>query len=210
MDEYVEKHSKEPQKSVKPVAKSGESGIINEKSKKPITPITESAINKVPKSKILGYIEEQCAFIQQQHKELLTYSKENNDCKEVAFVFDSNLTLASRKEFTGTDDRLDFGNNLYGKDLFVMHNHLRNSSFSLVDIAFFWSSDNIKTLTIVKNNGSIEYITKCDNYDFKKLKVEYDRMYKKIVVKGTDSEKDKLVKALLNKTKAGVLWSDRK
>ena len=190
------------------VENSSESGIIEEKSQKPITKITDSAIERVPKVDINGYTEEQCIEIQKQHKELLQYSRDKNENKEVAFVFDREI--GGRKEFTGSDDALDFGSSLYGKDLFVMHNHPRNSSYSLNDIIFFWNNDNIKTLTIVKNNGNIEYITKYSDYDSKKFKLEYDRLYKKIVIKDTDVEKDRLVRTLLNKTKSGVIWSDRK
>lgn len=68
------------------VAKSGKSGIIKEKSKKPITPITDKAISRIPKVDIEGYTEEQCLEIQKQHKELLKFSKEQNEDKEVAFV----------------------------------------------------------------------------------------------------------------------------
>ena len=68
----------------------GRSGIIRESSKpNPITEITDKAIESVPKVNIYGYTDEQCAMIQKQHKELLEYSRKNNENKEVAFVFDS-------------------------------------------------------------------------------------------------------------------------
>ena len=118
--------------------------MISEQSKKPITVITDKAIENVPQVKIDGYTGEQCELIQQNHKDLLKYSRDNNDSKEVAFVMDS--SLSSRKEFLGSDDKLDFGNELYGKDLFVMHNHPRNSSFSDRDIRFIIGNDNIRTL----------------------------------------------------------------
>ncbi len=206
MDDYVEKYSKEPENSVKSVAKSGKSGIINEKSKKPITKITDNAINNIKKVHITGYTDEQCVEIQKQHKELLEYSRNNNDNKEVSFVFRKDLT--DREIFTGSDDKLEFGYALNGKgrDLIVLHNHPRNSSFSTTDIEFFSSNDSIKTLTIVKNNGKIEILTKSDMFDFSTFAKEYNRLYKKIVKSGTDSEKDKFVRSLLAKSKAGVIW----
>lgn len=73
------------------VEKSGGSGIIKEENKKPITPITDKAIERVPKVDIAGYSEEQRVEIQKQHKELLKFSKEQNDNKEVAFVFRDGL-----------------------------------------------------------------------------------------------------------------------
>lgn len=190
------------------VDKSGGSGIIKESTQKPITPISDKTIEKVPEVKISGYTEKQCTFIQNQHKELLKYSRDNNENKEVAFVFDGSLT--DRKEFKGSDDRLDFGSSLYGKDLFVMHNHPRNSSYSITDLIFFRNSTNVKTLTIIKNSGNVEYITKTLEFDCDKFKLEYDRLYKKIVLTGSDAEKDKFVRTFLNKTKSGVIWNGRK
>lgn len=190
------------------VDKSGGSGIIiKERSKKPITEITDKAIENVPKIKIDGYTDEQCELIQQHHKELLKYSRDNNDNKEVAFVMDS--SMSSRKEFIGSDDKLDFGSELYGKDLFVMHNHPRNSSYSITDLIFFRNSTNVKTLTIITNSGGVEFITKTSEFDGNKYKLEYDRLYKKIVLTGTESEKDKFVRTFLRKTKSGVIWNER-
>ena len=192
----------------KSVDKSDESGIIRESSKpKPITEITDKAIESVPKVNISGYTDEQCAMIQKQHKELLEYSREHNDNKEVAFVFDG--SLESRKEFMGSDDKIDFGRGLYGSNITVLHNHPRNSSYSVTDIIFFGDNSNVKTLTIVKNNGKVEYLTKNEKFDSAVFKLEYDRLYRKIVKNGTDSEKDKFVKNLLNKSKSGVIWSER-
>ena len=187
---------------------SGESGIIKERSQKSITPITDKSVEKVPKIKIQGYTDEQCDIIQYQHKELLKYARDNNENNEVAFVFDMNLS--NRKEFEGSDDKLDFGTSLYGKDLFVMHNHPRNSSYSTTDLIFFRNNTNVKTFTIVKNNGNVEYMTKTSDFDFYKFKLEYDRLYKKIVTTGTDNEIDKFVRTFLSKTKSGVIWSERK
>lgn len=196
------------QKSGRMLTDGAKSGIIRESGKpKPITEITDKAIESVPKVNISGYTDEQCAMIQKQHKELLEYSRKNNENKEVAFVFDS--SLESRKEFMGSDDKVDFGRGLYGSNITVLHNHPRNSSYSVTDIIFFGGNTNVKTLTIVKNNGKVEYLTKSEEFDPAVFKLEYDRLYRKIVKTGTDSEKDKFVKALLNKSKSGVIWSER-
>lgn len=189
--------------------KSGENGgIIREEGSKPITQITDANIQRVPKVEIVGYSNEQCEMIHNQHKELLNYSRDINGCNEVAFVFYNNL--ASRKECTGNDDRLEFKGELYGKDLFIMHNHPRNGSFSITDLMFFKDHDNIKTFSIVKNNGNVEYISRTSEFDVDVFKIEYMRLYKKIVINGTKKEKDLFVKTFLTKTKSGVIWSERK
>lgn len=190
----------------KTVDNSGESGIIEENSKKSITPITDNSVERIPKVKIKGYSDEQCEEIERQHKELLKYSRDNNENKEVAFVFDNELK--NRKEFKGSDDRLDFGSALYGKDLFVMHNHPRNSSYSDTDIAFLLGNDNIKSLSIVKNNGSVEILTKTNNFNKDALIIDFKRQYKKIVKTGSDAEIDKAVRKFIVNNKEGLEWKE--
>lgn len=195
--------------SNKHIANSSKGDILKEESKKSITPITDKAINRVPKVNINGYTDEQCNEIQKQHKELLRFSKEHNQNKEVAFVFREDLT--DKTPLLGADDHLDFGTSLSGKgnNLMILHNHPRNSSFSDVDISLFKNLKSLKTLTIVKNNGDVEFITKGDNFNDEVFKLEYNRLKKKMVKNNTDAEYDKFISKLLNKTKSGVIWSEK-
>lgn len=192
------------------VAKSGKSGIIKEKSKKPITPITDKAISCIPKVDIEGYTEEQCLEIQNQHKELLKFSKEQNENKEVAFVLKNDVSKMITEPIKGTDEKIDFGSALQGKDLFVMHNHPRNSSYSLNDIIEFIKNDSIKTFTIVKNDGNIEVLTKLKGYDRLSLLTELQRMGKKRIKTGSDSEYRKVIDKFLSKHQEGGLFEWKK
>lgn len=192
------------------VAKSGKSGIIKEKSKKPITPITDKAISRIPKVDIEGYTEEQCLEIQKQHKELLKFSKEQNEDKEVAFVLKNDVSKMITEPIKGTDEKIDFGSALQGKDLFVMHNHPRNSSYSLNDIIEFIKNDSIKTFTIVKNDGNIEVLTKLKGYDRLSLLTELQRMGKKRIKTGSDSEYRKVIDKFLSKHQEGGLFEWKK
>lgn len=192
------------------VAKSGKSVIIKEKSKKPITPITDKAISRIPKVDIEGYTEEQCLEIQKQHKELLKFSKEQNENKEVAFVLKNDVSKMITEPIKGTDEKIDFGSALQGKDLFVMHNHPRNSSYSLNDIIEFIKNDSIKTFTIVKNDGNIEVLTKLKGYDRLSLLTELQRMGKKRIKTGSDSEYRKVIDKFLSKHQEGGLFEWKK
>lgn len=192
------------------VAKSGKSGIIKEKSKKPITPITDKAISRIPKVDIEGYTEEQCLKIQKRHKELLKFSKEQNENKEVAFVLKNDVSKMITEPIKGTDEKIDFGSALQGKDLFVMHNHPRNSSYSLNDIIEFIKNDSIKTFTIVKNDGNIEVLTKLKGYDRLSLLTELQRMGKKRIKTGSDSEYRKVIDKFLSKHQEGGLFEWKK
>lgn len=135
----------------------------------------------------------------------MKYSRDNNKGKEVAFVFRNN-DFEKHDEFKGEDDKLDFGGILYGKDLFVMHNHPRNSSYSDTDIIFFLSNDNVKALSIVKNNGDIETLTKLENYDKIKLINIMKRQFKKYVKTGSDKEIDKAINEFLKHSKEMIEW----
>ena len=205
-----EKAKKAENTSPESVAKSGKSGIIKEKSKKPITPITDKAISRIPKVGIEGYTEEQCLEIQKQHKELLKFSKEQNDNKEVAFVLKNDVSKMITEPIKGTDEKIDFGSALQGKDLFVMHNHPRNSSYSLNDIIEFIKNDSIKTFTIVKNDGNIEVLTKLKGYDRLSLLTELQRMGKKRIKTGSDSEYRKVIDKFLSKHQEGGLFEWKK
>ena len=205
-DRLEEKVNKAESNSSENVAKSGKSGIIKEKSKKPITPITDKAISRIPKVDIEGYTEEQCLEIQKQHKELLKFSKEQNENKEVAFVLKNDVSKMITEPIKGTDEKIDFGSALQGKDLFVMHNHPRNSSYSLNDIIEFIKNDSIKTFTIVKNDGNIEVLTKLKGYDRLSLLTELQRMGKKRIKTGSDSEYRKVIDKFLSKHQEGGLF----
>lgn len=209
-DWLEEKVNKAESNSSENVAKSGESGIIKEKSKKPITPITDKAISRIPKVDIEGYTEEQCLKIQKRHKELLKFSKEQNDNKEVAFVLKNDVSKMITEPIKGTDEKIDFGSALQGKDLFVMHNHPRNSSYSLNDIIEFIKNDSIKTFTIVKNDGNIEVLTKLKGYDRLSLLTELQRMGKKRIKTGSDSEYRKVIDKFLSKHQEGGLFEWKK
>lgn len=119
--------------------------------------------------------------------------------------------ITDKTPLLGADDHLDFGTSLSGKgnNLMILHNHPRNSSFSDVDISLFKNLKSLKTLTIVKNNGDVEFITKGDNFNDEVFKLEYNRLKKKMVKNNTDAEYDRFISKLLNKTKSGVIWSEK-
>lgn len=188
--------------------KGADSGKIKEQSSGKMTPITDNAIKNVKKVEISGFNDMQNDYIHNQHKELLKYARDNNGSKEVAFVFRKDLS--DKTIFKGDNDAVDFGNALIGKGdgLFVMHNHPNNSSFSSADVAQLIAENNISNISVVKNNGNIEVITKTDIYDQRKAVIEWNRAIKNIT-EGTDSEYKKAMEQLLKKLEKGgyIKWT---
>lgn len=136
---------------------------------------------------------------------MLEYSRDNNDNKEVAFVFTKDFK--KRYEFVGDEERIDFGSTLVSKgdNLFIMHNHPRNSSFSDRDVGLIIQNEKVKVLTIVKNNGLIETLSKTDSYSRVKAKRMLGKCYKETVISDNDSEIAKAINKFLNKY-GGLEW----
>lgn len=181
-----------------PLTESSSGAKIEEAKRKEIIPISERAISDVPEVKISGYTDEQCKTIQEQHKELLRYARDNNDGGEVAFVFREGLS--DRKIVVGTDTEINLGQSTVGNGFnqFVMHNHPRGSSFSLLDVTEFLGNRGIKTISIVKNNGNVELLTKLGNIDPKESGLILSRLLKK-------HDTDKAIEKFLEKEE-GIEW----
>ena len=87
-----------------------------------------------------------------------------------------------------------------------MHNHPRNSSYSDYDIQFFTTNANVKSLSIIKNNGNVEVISKTDSFTVDKMKTAYKRAFKKYVEQGTNEEIDKAIEYMLKKNGGILKW----
>ena len=165
-------------------------------SKKPITAMTDETVAKVPKVTPKTYSDDICEKIHQEHQKLLKTSMMENGSKEVAFILNSDMT--GKRVLHGTDDKIEFGA-FYGKDLFLMHNHPRNNSFSIDDVVEFFGENSLKSMSVVKNNGKIEVLTKLTEYDRIDLIRELDRMVRKQIKTGSDAEYRAVVNKFLNK-----------
>ncbi|MCD8050027.1 MAG: hypothetical protein LUG52_10660, partial [Clostridia bacterium] len=108
--------------------------------------------------------------------------------------------------YKGSDDEIEFGNALYGSDLIVLHNHPRNSSYSTTDMQFVLSNRSVKTITIVKNNGAVETLTKTENFDEQKAITELKRAYKSFVKTQNDTEISKAISKFIEQYKEGLSW----
>ncbi len=184
---------------------------VSEKIDGNITPITDKSINSVKNIKINGYTEQQCEHIQAKHKELLTFARDNNESKECAFICENDLSDFGKD--LGATDRLEFKDSkcvsmLSSRpNLFLMHNHPKNSSFSATDIRFFIETDSIKHLSVVKNNGNVEVLTKSSNFDILIVQKNFRRAFKKYVKSGNRSEFDKAIEMFLSNSKEMIEWT---
>lgn len=152
---------------------------------KPIT-ITDIAIQKVRKTKIFGFVEDENRYIQEAHKRLLQISKEENNSEEVAVVID--IIQWEEEIVLGKGNRVHMEDNPnayqmiveYPKNtILVMHNHPSTSTFSGDDFKMFCDHNPIYIMTIVGNDGSVQVMEKDVNFDGQEIKVKYGQLAEK-------------------------------
>lgn len=134
--------------------------------------ITNQAIEKVRLIKIKGLTEKNNIAIQEAHKGILKFAKEENNSNEVAGIV--NLVTGDRTELVkGNRNEVDIysSTEIYhllrisgANSLVLCHNHPGLTNFSANDISIFMRHDSIKTMTIVTNRGKVKCISKNDNF----------------------------------------------
>lgn len=163
--------------------------------------ITDQAINKIKSVKPFGYSDRDADYATELRKELLRYSKENNDSDEVLCLMDIKGNIHTNF-IKGNNDSVDlfadpdtfhtiFKSEM--KTLELIHNHPGLSYFSLNDLNIFMMYPSIKTMTVVTNQGKTWYINKLDSFDIKKAQM----IMKEVTEKYSDN--DKIVEKFLKK-----------
>ena len=158
------------------VAKGISTASVSDRGKGPITQITDSAIDSVPCVSVPGFTDEQNLQFQNLHKELLRTARKDNSCFETAFIVSNDL---SRKNIVFGDEKTILIPPLStGLNSWILHNHPRNSSFSIEDVAAAIASG-YSGITIAKNNGGLEILTKSTGCDILRMRNEVRRLLKK-------------------------------
>ncbi len=61
--------------------------------------------------------------------------------------------------------------------LLFFHNHPKNTVLSERDLNTFLSSDSVKTVSVITNNGRQYFLTKTEGFEKEKALNEYDRIF---------------------------------
>lgn len=135
--------------------------------------ITAQAIEKVPLVRFSGVSDETAAAIQQAHKDLLTFSRDQNESNEVAALLD--LRTGERLSFVKGDtvsvnieadaDSYHWLRTMPERSVMLLHNHPGQSYFSMNDIRLFLLHAPIGSLSIVTNQGKVWTISKLSSFD---------------------------------------------
>ena len=164
--------------------------------------ITDVAIDKVSKTTFRGVSDKTADQIQQTHRELLRFAKEQNDSNEVVGLLD--ITTGDRLPFVKGNresvnveadaDAYHWLRTKPARSIMLLHNHPGQSYFSMNDLGFFAHYPQIGAMSIVTNQGKVWWIRKTDKYEFEQIK--------KIMVatkKECGGDKDQLVELFLQR-----------
>jgi proteasome lid subunit RPN8/RPN11 len=160
---------------------------------KPIK-ITDVAISKVRRTQIFNFganCEDENRYIQEMHKQLLKLSQKENNSEEIAIVVD--IISWDNQVVFGKENKVIMKKNPNAykmmvenpkNTILVMHNHPSTSTFSGEDFKMFCDYEAIYIMTIVGNDGSIQVMTKDENFDGQNIKAKYGEKAKAYKEKG--------------------------
>lgn len=119
-----------------------------------------------------GFSEEENIFIQEQHKRLLTISKDKNYSKEVGILIDIInwdtwviLGEANEIETRSNPDAYKAMKESRKNTMMFLHNHPSTGTFSGTDFKTFCLNDSLYIMTVVGNDGNVKTLTKLSEFD---------------------------------------------
>lgn len=134
--------------------------------------ITDIAISKVPKMDLSEFSEKENLFMQEQHKLLLSISKEKNNSREVGILVDIInwdtwviLGEANEIETRSNPDAYKAMKESRKNTMMFMHNHPSTGTFSGTDFKTFCLNDSLYIMTVVGNDGSVRTLRKLNGFD---------------------------------------------
>ena len=111
-------------------------------------------------------------FIQEQHKRLLSISKEDNNSAEVGILVD--IIKWDTWVILGDANKIETKNNPEARavmetsrknTMMFLHNHPSTGTFSGTDFKTFCLNDSLYVMTVVGNDGCVRVLTKLVGFD---------------------------------------------
>lgn len=142
-----------------------------------------SAVSNVPFISFPGLTQKECCEVQEQIKNVLRISRNDNTYKKVAIIYSLNeYNLSKRyKKVLGNASIVRIMDDEPTKALLreedqkgnlvviSIHNHPNNSSFSLNDLYVFCKNSSIKLMCIVNREGEVSFLMRSGQADLSKI-----------------------------------------
>lgn len=145
-----------------------------------------SSISKVPRIEYPGFTEKECVEVQEQTKNVLRASRNENNYKEVAITYKKDANNDDKEYIKVLGDYtsvfimknekvcelLNISNKNEELVVISIHNHPNDSGFSINDIFIFSENPSIKLMEIVNKNGDVSFLLRPKNIDLSKLVIK--------------------------------------
>lgn len=148
--------------------------------------ITDVAVDKIPKSRIVGFSEEQNSYIQKLHKIVLKEAQKLNSTHdtnemEVGMLVDIHsweywLIEGNRPREVEVKNSIEAYKKLingYKNQLMFMHNHPSTGTFSGEDFKMFCYHSSLYVMSVVGNDSSIYLLIKTPEFDAERALSDY-------------------------------------
>lgn len=154
--------------------------------------ITDVAINKVSKPRIIGFSEEQNLYIQDLHKKVLENAQKLNlkhttNEMEVGILVDIHsweywLIEGNRPREVEVKQNIEAYKRLlsgYKNQLMFIHNHPSTGTFSGEDFKMFCYHNSLYVMSVVGNDSSTYILIKTPEFDAENALADYFRLARK-------------------------------
>lgn len=142
-----------------------------------------SAISNVPYIEYPGFSKEECKEVQEQTKNVLRISRNENNYQEVAITYKKDSNVKEKEYFKvlgdyssvlimddeDTRNLLHLSNEKNDLVVISIHNHPNNSRFSINDLLVFTENPSIKLMEIVNGKGEISFLLRPREIDLHNL-----------------------------------------
>lgn len=156
--QYVDDASKETAEKL--LEKRVQSGILKETGGT-LHEITEEAIRRVPKVVPEGWSSQRAGALQEAHRDLLRFVKDQPVGTEAGAIYSPDMKLLERRMGAAHEIRMPH----YSGEHILIHNHPDGLIFSGADIGKFILSRSMEILTAIGNDGTLYVIQKTLMYD---------------------------------------------
>lgn len=150
--------------------------------------INKDIIDSVKYVDVIDFDHEECEMIQGFHKTLLNHAMHHNNSNEVGMLVElcndwSYIIVKGTEEVVlmkADDTAKELLETSPKNSLLFFHNHPKNSWFSEKDLDSFLSSDAIKMMSVVCNNGRLFFLVKLKNFNKEAALIMHDNIYNKV------------------------------
>mgnify|MGYP001026331019 CR=1 FL=1 len=159
-------------------------------------PVTDEAIQRVPRIRPQGWSAKQAEQLQEAHRELLRAVKDKPVGTEAGAVYTPDMQLIERRVGKDADQTVSLPHCTLPH--ISIHSHPSGEVFSAKDLETFFYNENMNGMTVVGNSGKVYAILKSAEYDGFRFGAAFFDMSIQLKAAVKDQEPDRYINIIKN------------